>query len=238
MMSSPKVSTSTSHGGGYRCSASATRARPTPRRRADDRTASHAICLYGAARSIIPPRTWPLGSRTHSAVPRLIFRRSVDSKSGIGPNKGSTSRAISSQDATSSSVPSLTALTRTECPSSGPPGTQPRHCPPHQMPSGHLSSYSYPRTLPIGVGGLGVLTVEVRAVLGLELGCLVAGQGDFQGRDGFVEVTRLGRPDDRCAYAGPGEQPRQRDLGGWQGPLDGDGTHGINDIEVLGPGPE
>ena len=30
-------------------------------------------------------RTRPPASRTHSAVPRLMFRRSVDSKSGIGP---------------------------------------------------------------------------------------------------------------------------------------------------------
>src|SRR6202161_356224 len=124
MTSSPKVSTSTSHGGGYRRSASATGTCPTRRRRADARTASHVICVCGAARSSIPPRTWPLGSRTHSAVPRLIFRRNVDSKSGIGPNKGSTSRAISSQDATSSCVPRLTPLTRTECPPSGRPGTR------------------------------------------------------------------------------------------------------------------
>lgn len=62
--------------------------------------------------------------------------------------------------------------------------------------------------------GLGVLTVEVREILGLESGCLVAGQGDFQGRDRFVEVMRLSRFDDRRAYAGLAEQPRQRDLGG------------------------
>src|SRR3984885_6221376 len=116
MLSSPKVSTSTSHGGGYRRSASATSACPTPWRRADDRTASHVICVCGAARSSTPPRTWPPWCRTHSAVPRLMFRRNVDSKSGIGPNKDSTSRTISSQDATSARVPSLTALTKTECP--------------------------------------------------------------------------------------------------------------------------
>jgi hypothetical protein len=88
------------------------------------------------------------------------------------------------------------------------------------------------------IEGLGVLSVEVWEILGLESGCLVAGQGDFQGRDRFVEVTRLSRPDDRRVYAGLAEQPRQRDLGGWQGPLGGDGTHGVNDIEVLSPGSE
>ena len=55
----------------------------------------------------------PSPSRTHSAVPRLMFRRIVHSKSGIGPNNGATSRASFSQDATSSGVPSLTVLTRT-----------------------------------------------------------------------------------------------------------------------------
>jgi hypothetical protein len=118
----PGRSTSTSHGGGYRRSASATSACPTPWSRADDRTASHVICVCGAARSSIPPRIWPLGSRTHSAVLRLMFRRNVDSKSGIGPNRGSTTRTISSQDTTSPRVLSLTALTRTECPLEEPSG--------------------------------------------------------------------------------------------------------------------
>ena len=57
LLSWPKVSTSTSHGGGHRRSASATSARPTPRRRAPDRTASHVICVCGAARRSAPPRT-------------------------------------------------------------------------------------------------------------------------------------------------------------------------------------
>jgi hypothetical protein len=110
------ASTSTSHGGGHRHRAAATSACPAPRRRADDRTASHVICVRGAARSRTPPRTRPPASRIHSAVPRLMFRRTVDSKSGIGPNNGSTSRASSSPDATSSGVPALTVLTRTSWP--------------------------------------------------------------------------------------------------------------------------
>src|SRR5207244_13084391 len=82
-----------------------------------------------------PAKYPPPRSRAQTAAPRVVFRRIVASKSGIGPNNGSTSRASSSQDATPSGVPPLTVLTRTSWPAIEEPGV-------------HIDDVTFPQGVP------------------------------------------------------------------------------------------
>ncbi len=93
-----------------RCSIAAfTKQLPTPKPRQFDQTASHLIQPCGR----VPPNSTPpstvqspllLSDRTHSAARYSILRRSKASKSGIGPNSGTTSLTISSHVAMSPGV--------------------------------------------------------------------------------------------------------------------------------------